>query len=98
MLALGQVEKDTDPVTNLPWDVVTDPKNQFNFVTPLPTTNWAARTLAADQAAYYKPLDDREKTAGGDPVSRAGHMWRVKIKDSPSEQEPDLPDGRRTGH
>lgn len=79
MLALQLVEKETDPVSGLPMSVVTDPANQFKFVTRRPTTNWAARTLAADQNAYYAPFDEAAKVAGKPPVSRAGHLWSVYL-------------------
>lgn len=77
MLALQRVEDEVDPETHLPWSVVTDPANQFNFVTPVPITNWAVKTLKEDQETYYKKLDTKDA-----PVSRAGHLWRVKLKET----------------
>lgn len=77
MLALQRVEDETDPTSGLPMSVVTDPANQFNFVTPPPVVNWAKKTLEDDQATYYKALDKKDA-----PVSRAGHLWRVKLRDS----------------
>ena len=77
MLALQRVEDETDPVSGLPLSVVTDPANQFRFVTPQPVTNWAARTLDADQSIFYDAADKR----AGKPISRAGHLWRVKLRD-----------------
>lgn len=82
MLALAQLEADADPASGLAMDVVTDPANQFRFITKRPITNWAARTLAADQEAFYKPLDDERAalTPPLGPISRAGHIWRVVLK------------------
>lgn len=86
MLALGEVEaqekRDTDPISGLPWDVVTDPANQFRFKTRYPKTNWYARTLAADQRAYYKPLDEAAKKADQPPVLREGHMWSAYLDET----------------
>lgn len=56
-----------------------DPENEFGFVTPLPTVNYAAHTLQADQNAYYAKYDtDKEH-----PMNRAGHMWSVHLKPKP---------------
>lgn len=83
MLALAALEAETDPVSGLPMSVVTDPKNQFKFLTKRPTTNWAARTLDADQAEYYRPLDAARAAMNPPlpPISRAGHLWRVGLQD-----------------
>lgn len=73
------VEDETDPVSGLPFSVVTDPDNEYAFVTSLPTVNHAAHTLAADQDAYYAKFDtDKEH-----PVNRAGHMWAVHLRKKP---------------
>lgn len=61
--------------------VVTDAKNEFKFVTKLPTTNWAARTLDADQRKYYDPLDKAAAAEKLPAPSRAGHLWRVELPD-----------------
>lgn len=79
MLALQRLEDETDPESKLPWAVVTDPANQFNFVTPPPITNWAVKTLREDQEAFYKALESSDPKAP--KPSRAGHMWRVKLKE-----------------
>lgn len=63
-------------------EVVTDPANQFRFVTKRPTTNWAVRTLDADQDEFYKPMDDARAAQKLPPLSRAGHLWSVYLSDS----------------
>jgi len=61
-----------------PMDVATDAKNQFRFVaTKVPTVDWAARALDSAQTAYYETADK----AAGKPVSRAGHLWNVHLKE-----------------
>ncbi len=75
MLALDEVEAETDPTSGLPISVVTDPANQFRFVTRIPTTNWAARTLAIDKKKYADGLPKDT------PLD--GLMWSVYL------QEPD---------
>lgn len=55
-------------------DVATDPRNAWKFVSKV-TTDFAAKTLADDQAAYYKKYDiDPEH-----PINRAGHLWSVRL-------------------
>lgn len=77
MLALDELEAETDPTSGLPMSVVTDPKNQFRFVTRKPTTNWAARTLALDKKSYEADLPKDT------PLD--GLMWSVYLKDPDDE-------------
>ena len=64
----------------IPMSVATDPANQFQFVTQLPTTDWAAHTLAADQETYYAKYDTNKER----PMNRAGHLWGVRLQESPT--------------
>lgn len=80
MLALEQIEAETDQTSGLPMSVVTDPKNAFQFVSKV-TTNFAADTLARDQKTYYAQQDvDKDH-----PVIREGHMWSVRLRDPKPE-------------
>lgn len=75
MLAQEQLEAEIGP-HGIPMDVATDRANQFRFVTPAPTVDWAAHTLAADQKAYYDLYDKDPKN----PMNRAGQMWAVRLR------------------
>lgn len=68
-------------------DVATDPANQFAFVADeSPTVDWAAKALADRQDAYYAQFD-----RPGEPVSRAGHMWSVRLDESKRREQPPPP-------
>ena len=63
------------PPHGIPMDVATDPANQFGFVVEGPVVDWAANTLGVRKEAFYKQYPD---------TNRAGHMWRVKLRDPKS--------------
>jgi hypothetical protein len=77
LLALQQIELDTDPLTGLPFSEVTDAANQFAYVTAPMEMNWAADQLGRDKDRWYREHD----TDKDYPMNRAGHIWRVKRRD-----------------
>lgn len=80
LLALELIEAEPVGAHGIPLVVATDPANQFRFKTALPVVDWAAHTLAADQQTYYDKYDtDKEH-----PLNRAGHLWGVRLEDSPN--------------
>jgi hypothetical protein len=60
----------------VPMSEAMDPANAFKFVTTV-VTDFAAETLAADQKAYYDKWDKNPDR----PINRAGHLWRVRLKE-----------------
>ena len=72
LLAAYELQAETDE-NGIPLAVALAPENQYAFESPLPTTNWATRTRALAQKAYYEKWPNAE---------RAGHLWRVRLKDN----------------
>jgi len=70
LLAAREMQADVGP-HGLPMSVATNPENQFAFEAGLPVTDWASRTLAAEQKNYYASYPDAD---------RSGHLWRVRLK------------------
>ena len=76
MLLAAQQKADDRGSHGIEMGVATDADNQFRFKVAGPTVDWAAQALSSRQDAYYKQYD-----RPGEPVSRAGHLWQVRLGD-----------------